>query len=168
MNRWLIAGALVLLVSFGAMACGGGDKPLTLKEFFTKWEAVNDDARSKLLALSTKYPRAFKDDVQQTKDYYPQYVAIFDDTDSRLKDIAPPEEVRSVVEEQLATEAKMSVVHHDRLGQLGGVTTGDQLNEVFKPNQDYQDLRARDAELCGQLVQIASDNDIVYIQACGQ
>jgi len=118
--------------------------------------------------VNAKYPRAFKDNVQQTKDYYAVYVEIFDETDASLEDIAAPVEVRDVAGEILATEAKMSVVHHDRLDQLKDVTTGDELNTVFKLNQDYQDLSARDTVLCGQLAQLADEYHVAFEAPCSQ
>ena len=78
---------------------------------------------------------------------------IFDETDASLEDIGAPVEVRDVAGEILATEAKMSAVHHDRLDQLKDVTTGDELNAVFKLNQDYQDLVSGHGN-CGQLAKM--------------
>ena len=67
MIRWVIAGALAVLLALGvAMACGGGDEPLTLTQFFSKWEGVSAEGRARIEALNAKYPRAFKEHVQQT------------------------------------------------------------------------------------------------------
>lgn len=168
MIRWVLAGWLVVALGSFGVACGGGGEPLTLTQFFSKWEEVSSDGTARIRELNARYPRAFKDDVQQTQDYYAVYVEIFDDTDSRLEDVAAPEEVRGVAEEILATEAKMSAVHHDRLERLADVTTGDELNALFVPNADYEALRDRDGELCRQLVQLAEDYHLVYDANCGQ
>lgn len=166
MNRWLLGGLLVLLLSVGTMACGGSDQPLTLEEFFPKWEEVSNEGRQKIQALNAKYPQAFQNDVQQTKDYYLEYVEIFDETDSQFADISAPEEVLTVSDQILETEGKMSDVHHERVDQLTTVTSGDDLNVVFAPNAEYEALRDKDAELCGQMVQIAKDANISYGVVC--
>ena len=49
MIRWLTAGALVALLAWvGAMGCGGGDDPLTLTQFFSKWEEVSGEGRARI------------------------------------------------------------------------------------------------------------------------
>ena len=87
----------------GTVACGGddgrskGEVKAELTAYFDKYRAIHEDVNGRIVGLKTKYPQGYLDladksvaDLQQTKDSYRDYAALFDEFDSRVRALDPP------------------------------------------------------------------------------
>jgi hypothetical protein len=186
MTKWLAAG-LVLSGLLIAAACGGGDDVAsttptraptltaaptlvaapTLAQYYAEQQTILDEFLPRFKALATKYPRAFKDDVQQTKDDYSEYVPLWDSADDRfnaLDAMKIPVEVHDLVTESDALSAEMSTIDHARLARLLLATTYPQVDAIFKTGADakWDAHSVRYQEICASLGSVAAANGIAY------
>jgi hypothetical protein len=166
----------LLLLSFGLLAivagCGGDDgRPReevksALTDYFDQYLAVHQDVNGKIVALKTKYPQNYLDaseksaaDIQQTKDAYREYVALFDEFDNRVRSLNPPGEISDLVRQVLEADQAVSAINHDRLSKLEAVTTVAEVGPIFADNPAYTSAVSRTVELCTNMTERASEYD---------
>lgn len=167
MIRWIALGLAALMIT-GAVACGGDDDAATgtpaptgttkatanksptaeITAYFAEFLRINTDARARLAQLDVTYPKAFKGDVQQTKDSFREYLTIFDETDDLDRALDVPAELRAVHDDVMAADEETSAISHERLDRLEDATTYAEVDVIFGEDQRFTDAVAHGDASC--------------------
>jgi hypothetical protein len=168
-----------VLLAVVATACGGDDaRPreqvkAALTDYFDQYLAVHQDVNGQIVALKTKYPKSYIDvtdkstaDIQQTKDSYKEYIALFDEFDTRVRALDPPEEIRDLVQQVLEADQAVSAINHDRLTKLEAASTIADVGPIFADDPAYTSAVSRTVELCTSMTERASQFDYDLALPC--
>ncbi len=95
-----------------AGACGsddgetGDDVSAAISDYFNGYRVIHEDVNGRIRALDDQYPEAFRGDVQQTKNSFTEYVALYDEFLYRVNELEAPGEVEDLHEEILEGNAR--------------------------------------------------------------
>ena len=172
----LLLGAMLLVLGTVAAACDGED-PLTLEEYFERFEAIDVDLDAKFEALYEDFPEeAFEDDVfpteteenvQLLKGVFAGFPVILTDALDTLEELNPPSEAEDAHDEVLATGRELAEVYEEAADRVEAV---DSLSEMEKIEEEFQPA-VREAEepfntACLDLVSIGLANGIHVNVSC--
>ena len=162
----------VTLLAVGMVACGGDngrskeEVKSALSAYFDKYRAVHDDVNGRIVQLKTRYPHGYLDladkstaDLQQTKDSYRDYTALFDEFDSRVRALDPPPEISDLVKQVLDADQAVSAINHDRLTKLEPASSTAELGTIFAESSTFTAAVDRTAELCTSMIERAKHYD---------
>jgi len=162
----------VTLLAAGTVACGGddgrskGEVKAELTAYFDKYRAIHEDVNGRIVGLKTKYPQGYLDladksvaDLQQTKDSYRDYAALFDEFDSRVRALDPPPEISDLVKQVLDADQAVSAINHDRLTKLEAASSTAELGSIFAKDPAFTAAVDRTVELCTSLIDRAKQYD---------
>ncbi len=142
----------VTLLAAGTVACG--------------YRAIHEDVNGRIVGLKTKYPQGYLDladksvaDLQQTKDSYRDYAALFDEFDSRVRALDPPPEISDLVKQVLDADQAVSAINHDRLTKLEAASSTAELGSIFAEDPAFTAAVDRTVELCTSLIDRAKQYD---------
>jgi hypothetical protein len=158
----------VTLLAVGAIMCGGDDgRPkeevkAALSAYFDKYLAVHKDVNARIVALKTKYTKGYVDladksaaDLQQTKDSYRDYSALFDEFDTRVRALDRPAEISDLVQQVLEADQAVSAINHARLAKLEGASSTADLDTIFAQDPGFTAAVNRTVEVCTKMIERA-------------
>jgi len=162
----------IFLLALAGVACGSDDgRPkeqvkAALIAYFDKYLAVHQDVNGRIVALKSKYPKGYLDladksaaDLQQTKDSYRDYAALFDEFDDRVRALDAPAEVSDLVRQVLEADQALSAINHDRLAKLEAASSIADLEPIFAQDPAFTAAVDRTVELCASLIERAKQYD---------
>ena len=172
----LLLGAMLLVLGTVAAACDG-EGPLTLEDYFERFEAIDVDLDAKFEALYEDFPEeAFEDDVfpteteenvQLLKGVFAGFPVILTDALDTLEELNPPSEAEDAHDEFLATGRELLEVFEDgadRVEAVESVSAVEQIEEELEPAQQVAFERFDAA--CLDLVGVGVANGIHVDVSC--
>ncbi len=162
----------IAILALVAVGCGGdsgrskGEVKSALTDYFDKYLAIHRDVNGRIVALKTKYPKGYLDlvdksasDLQQTKDSYRDYAALFDEFDSRVRALDSPAEISDLVQQVLDADQAVSAINHDRLAQVEAASSTADLATIFAQDAQFTAAVSRTVELCTNMIERAKQYD---------
>jgi hypothetical protein len=160
------------ILAVAGVACGGdggrpkGEVKAALTAYFDKYLAIHKDVNARIVGLKKKYPKGYLDladksaaDLQQTKDSFRDYTALFDEFDSRVRALDPPLEISDLVQQVLDADHAVSGINHDRLTKLEAAASADELASIFADDPTLTAAVDRTVKLCTSLIDRAKQYD---------
>jgi hypothetical protein len=162
---------MTLLTLFAA-ACGGdngrpsAEVKAAMSDYFGKYLAIHEDVNGRIVALKTKYPKGYLDladkssaDLQQTKGSFKDYVALFDEFDSRVRALDRPPEISDLLQQVRDADLAVSAINHDRLTRLDATASIADVGPIFAEDPAFTSAVDRTVELCSSLIERAKQYD---------
>lgn len=157
----------VLLLAFGAIvaACGGGGEPLTLEEYFRRFEVLSDelDERSEAPEEQFDEQTASTDSeeglIDALRDFFRASRPLLVDYLDGIDELTPPEQAQDAHNEILDTGRDLLAAFDNFFDRLEDVESSAALEELFEEDS-FVDTGERFEEACLVLQEIARENDI--------
>lgn len=162
----------VTLLAAVTVACGGdngrpkAEVKTALSGYFEQYLKIHEDVNRRIVGLKAKYPKGYLDltdksaaDLQQTKDSYREYSALFDEFDSRVRALDPPAEISDLAQQVLAADQAISAINHDRLAKVEAVSSTAELDTIFAENPTFTAAVEHTVEVCTSMIERAKQYD---------
>jgi hypothetical protein len=141
--------------------CGGDDddggdaeeSPDPVTAYFQQLSAIGALASVQLLTIDQQFPNAFEE-VEPTKQYYGEYVRVYDGFVEQSRDLAPPDEVADQHAAYVAAGEEIQQLAQARLQALDGAATKEEMDAIFAAD-GFTEALARYDFACSELKRIA-------------
>jgi len=160
---------LATLALAACMACGGGGEkgePLTLEQFFQRWDALDQQFETQSTALDPQF-QALNDQngVEAAPGLLSELTDAVEEYVDGLDGLHAPEEALGVQDEAVRTGREVVTLYRDRLDRADRVQTFDELIALFS-DAELNDAFAAFDESCAAAVTFAAEHSIDIDLTC--
>ncbi len=160
----LITG-LLLALSAIATACGGGGEQLTLREYLSRLDELDNELTEQSEALGAQLETLSEAEAfEQLPESLTQQVGLFEDFGDGLADLDPPAEAQDLHNETVDAVGDLVDAFRDAHEQAEGVDSIADFGEVFGEALTAAEVRI--TQVCLDAEQLAADNDITVDLDC--
>jgi hypothetical protein len=157
--------ALIICLAF-VSACGdddgngnSGETPDEVTLYFQELSGRAALANVQLVALDQQFPAALEE-VEPTRQYYAEYVRVYSEFVTQMNGLVPPAEVAEEHEAFITATEGVRDISQQRLEQLQGAETKEQLDAIFAASDEFTEAVARQDFACSELKRIADDKGV--------
>lgn len=161
---------LAPLAAFGAFAaaCGGGSDQLTMEEFFTRVQTLDDQFSEDGDALDARFNDLTADSsVEDATDLFNDQIDLIDAFVEDLADLNAPPEAQAVQDEAVTAGREVVQAFRDALDEASDAETIDDFAVIFN-SDELNTTFDRFDQACVAAETMAIDNGITVDYSCGE